>query len=230
MQPKYAAVYDELVARIAQLDPGAKLDSELTIARQLDVSPMTVRRALDLLSQEGKTVGVPGRGTFVAAQPKNTARDAVVSAIENAYIFSLQSGELGRATPEEMRIFDLSSNDFVYRIAQLRSDDVGAVGWDLSILRADTFPDLLSEDLTRSVRACLSGAFRAEIYSAHVEFLSGVSLMQKDEDSDAPPWEWFHQEEQHPSLAIDQSYVDECSQPVLRTRTLLTRAGVFLTF
>lgn len=66
MEPKYAKVYEALLERISGMSPGERLDSEVKLASSFKVSPMTVRRALMLLSQNGLTVGIPGRGTFVA--------------------------------------------------------------------------------------------------------------------------------------------------------------------
>ena len=66
MEPKYAKVYEALLERISGMNPGERLDSEVKLASSFKVSPMTVRRALMLLRQNGLTVGIPGRGTFVA--------------------------------------------------------------------------------------------------------------------------------------------------------------------
>ncbi|AKE41839.1 GntR family transcriptional regulator [Corynebacterium kutscheri] len=72
VKAKYAEVYEALVARIEQMNPGDRLESEVQLASSFNVSPMTIRRALMLLSQEGRTIGMPGRGTYIA-QPNTAA-------------------------------------------------------------------------------------------------------------------------------------------------------------
>ncbi|HHT41742.1 MAG TPA: GntR family transcriptional regulator [Actinomyces sp.] len=228
MQSKYSAVYDELVARIAKLSPGAKLDSELTIARQLDVSPMTVRRALELLAQEGKTVGIPGKGTFVAAQPKDAVRDGLIEKLERVHSLSLYTGGLGPATEAEADKLGIASKTFVYRVAQQREDEDGVAGWDLSILATDPYPDLLSQNLGRTVRACLEGAFRAELYAASLEVQTTCSDVQASgaggshgDEGEGDLWAWFDEVGNAPGLIVDHEYVDSESDPLLLTRTIL---------
>jgi GntR family transcriptional regulator len=50
--------------------PGARLPTEEALVRQLGVSRITVRRAMERLVQEGLIYRVPGRGTFTQAAPR----------------------------------------------------------------------------------------------------------------------------------------------------------------
>jgi GntR family transcriptional regulator len=45
---------------------GPRLPSYMALAHELEVSPMTVQRAIRVLRDEGLVVTYPGRGTFVA--------------------------------------------------------------------------------------------------------------------------------------------------------------------
>lgn len=45
--------------------PGEKLPSESQLCERFDVSPMTVRRVLNILDEQGIVSGVQGKGTFV---------------------------------------------------------------------------------------------------------------------------------------------------------------------
>ena len=49
-----------------ELAPGQQLPSALTLASTYQVSAPTVKKALNLLKNEGLIVGVAGYGTFVA--------------------------------------------------------------------------------------------------------------------------------------------------------------------
>lgn len=72
--PLYHKVYRDLRARIAagDLAVGARLPPEAELARQVDVSRITLRHALKLLAEEGLIARVHGRGTFVSARTRPT--------------------------------------------------------------------------------------------------------------------------------------------------------------
>lgn len=52
-----------------ELQPGRKLPSESDLMGELGVARTTARRAYRLLAEEGWIYTVPGRGSFVSAQP-----------------------------------------------------------------------------------------------------------------------------------------------------------------
>lgn len=72
-QLKYLVIKDHLDQLIQTLDCGDKLPSERDLASQLECSFLTVRKALNLLSQEGRVVKRTGSGTFVADSEMLTA-------------------------------------------------------------------------------------------------------------------------------------------------------------
>ena len=61
--------YQQVAARIRERiragELGPRLPSYMTLAHELEVSPMTVQRAIGVLRDEGLVVTRPGRGTFV---------------------------------------------------------------------------------------------------------------------------------------------------------------------
>jgi DNA-binding transcriptional regulator YhcF (GntR family) len=65
--PRGQRVYHSLRYRLAsaELTPGARLGSHLTLAAEFDVSPVTMRRVLAQLEREGLIWLRQGRGTFV---------------------------------------------------------------------------------------------------------------------------------------------------------------------
>jgi LacI family sucrose operon transcriptional repressor len=67
---KKEQVYDELKARIERgvFVPGEKLPRELELAKQLNVSTITLRIALQRLAEAGIIERIHGRGTFVSQQ------------------------------------------------------------------------------------------------------------------------------------------------------------------
>lgn len=74
-----------------KLPPGEKLPSEQALRKQFDVSRQTVRRALEVLEEQGLTYGQQGKGTFVtdpALEEQNKSRQiAVVTTYVDNYIF-----------------------------------------------------------------------------------------------------------------------------------------------
>jgi DNA-binding GntR family transcriptional regulator len=66
-EPAYSQLVNILKAQIAagRFRPGAQLPSEAQLRRLYHVSPMTVRRAINILQDQGLVTAAQGRGTFV---------------------------------------------------------------------------------------------------------------------------------------------------------------------
>jgi DNA-binding GntR family transcriptional regulator len=64
--------YQQVAARIRERiragELGPRLPSYMNLAHELEVSPMTVQRAIGVLRDEGLVVTYPGRGTFVVPE------------------------------------------------------------------------------------------------------------------------------------------------------------------
>lgn len=76
--PRYMQVYTTLYQWVAQgtYPAGARLESEGRLCEMFGVSRITVRKALDMLTQEGLLASVQGKGTFVRADYVNTVVQA----------------------------------------------------------------------------------------------------------------------------------------------------------
>lgn len=68
-EPAYIQLADILRRQIASgvFRPGDQLPSEAQLCRRYDISPMTVRRSINLLADQGVVSTAQGRGTFVKA-------------------------------------------------------------------------------------------------------------------------------------------------------------------
>ena len=68
MQPIYEQVAGQIKAMImeGQLKEGDMLPSVRTLAKDLRVSALTVKKSYDALEQEGFVITVHGKGSFVA--------------------------------------------------------------------------------------------------------------------------------------------------------------------
>jgi DNA-binding GntR family transcriptional regulator len=75
-EPAYAQLANILRHKIAdgEFRPGDQLPSEAQLCRQYEISPMTVRRSINLLADQGVISTAQGRGTFVKALEWSTAK------------------------------------------------------------------------------------------------------------------------------------------------------------
>ena len=69
MQPIYEQISGQIKERImhGELTEGAVLPSVRTLARELRVSALTVKKSYDVLEQEGFITTVHGKGSFVSS-------------------------------------------------------------------------------------------------------------------------------------------------------------------
>jgi DNA-binding GntR family transcriptional regulator len=74
-EPAYAQLVRILLGQIATglFKPGDRLPSEAQLCERYGVSPMTVRRVINILSDQGAVIAEQGRGTFVKPLELGTA-------------------------------------------------------------------------------------------------------------------------------------------------------------
>ena len=72
MVPIYEQIVDQFKAQIisGELKEDDNLPSVRTLSKELRISALTVKKAYDSLEQEGFTVTIHGKGTYVAAANK----------------------------------------------------------------------------------------------------------------------------------------------------------------
>ena len=72
MVPIYEQIVDQVKAQIisGELKEDDNLPSVRTLSKELWISALTVKKAYDSLEQEGFTVTIHGKGTYVAAANK----------------------------------------------------------------------------------------------------------------------------------------------------------------
>ena len=79
-QPLYRQMYDQLAAQIlrGEIAPGEVLPPIRTVAQELSVSLISVRRAWEELERDGFIHTAVGRGTFAAALGETAMRRAIL--------------------------------------------------------------------------------------------------------------------------------------------------------
>lgn len=109
--------------------PGQMIDSEADLAKKLNTSRMTVRKALDILVQEGVIFKERGRGTFVARQPRYAEFQYGVGFTQEAQkrgmVPSTRNARLELCSADEhvAKKMNLDAGDKVWKVTRVRCAD-----------------------------------------------------------------------------------------------------------
>lgn len=149
--PLYLQLKRWIEAAIARgaIKPGDALPSERDLANKVDVSRVTVRKAVQYLVQDGVLVQRHGSGTFVAPQPNRVEQSLgqLTSFAEDMARRGLpvRSILLDRGiydpSPEEVMALGLSPGEKVARIARLRISGEAPLAIERASITAAILPD-----------------------------------------------------------------------------------------
>ena len=103
-RPIYGQIKDGLRRLIVTgaLEPDEKLPSVRALAIDLAINPNTIQRAYAELEREGFLATVPGKGCFVAAQNRETRREAVLCQIEEHLSQAVDAAKAGAVGLDEL--------------------------------------------------------------------------------------------------------------------------------
>ena len=149
--PLYLQLKRWIEAAVARgaIKPGDALPSERDLASKVDVSRVTVRKAVQYLVQDGVLVQRHGSGTFVAPQPSRVEQSLgqLTSFAEDMARRGLpvRSTFLDRGiydpSPEETMALGLSPGEKVARIARLRISGDIPLAIERASIAATVLPD-----------------------------------------------------------------------------------------
>ena len=114
MVPIYEQIMDQIKAAIlgGELSEGTMLPSVRSLARELKISALTVKKAYDNLEEEGFTVTVHGKGTFVAAANQELLKEELRKEVESLLETAILKGRKCGLTNEEIRsVFEMIMED-----------------------------------------------------------------------------------------------------------------------
>lgn len=114
MVPIYEQIMDQIKAQITagDLKENDILPSVRTLAKDLKISALTVKKAYDNLEQEGYTVTVHGKGTYVAAANTERMLEEQRREVESDLEKAVEKGRRCGLKEEEIReLFDLIMED-----------------------------------------------------------------------------------------------------------------------
>ena len=114
MEPIYEQIMTQIKAEVIEgtLTAGEALPSVRALSRELKISALTVKKAYDNLEEEGFTVTVHGKGTYVAATNKNLMREEQLKEVEHDLEQAIMKGRRCGLNDEEIRnLFEMIMED-----------------------------------------------------------------------------------------------------------------------
>lgn len=105
MQPVYEQIESQIKTKIMQgeLLEETMLPSVRTLAKDLKVSALTVKKAYDLLEEEGFVVTVHGKGSFVACANQAQALEEKRKEVEAEFEQAIRKARSCGMTEEEIK-------------------------------------------------------------------------------------------------------------------------------
>ncbi|WP_167147790.1 GntR family transcriptional regulator [Actinomyces sp. ZJ308] len=167
---KYELIREAISEMAVEAGPGVQLPTEKELARRFGASTMTVRRALQILTESGQLYGVPGKGTFVARSRVTKMARLSTSFTEALQASGRQAGSrlvsasLRPPVDEvEREFFDINESGFVAEVRRVRLGDGVPIGFEVAVLNAAILPQILGCDLTGSLYELIERHYELEI-------------------------------------------------------------------
>ncbi len=170
-KPLYIQMADQLKKDIEQgiLKENEKIPTEFELSEKYNVSRITVRKALEILSDEELLTRKQGIGTFVTGKKLIRNMSSFMSFTQSCLENGLKPGtkflsaDIVKALPSDTKVLNLEDDDKVIRIRRLRySNDEPVMIEENHFPRKYAF--LLAEDLNRPLFELLGdhGIFLSE--------------------------------------------------------------------
>lgn len=185
MSAKYKKIYEELKEAIndGEYGPGAKLPDELSLCQIYDCSRMTVKKALDLLVQEGKIFRKQGQGSFVLnkqmVNDPYQIEEIPVGGFDRARSHLAKSRilefKLSFASSDVAKALHLKENDPVYDILRLRLYDGEPTVIEHTFMPVNLIPGINEDVLNHSIYHYIEHDLNLKIASAQQTNRADVS-------------------------------------------------------
>lgn len=186
---RYQQLYRHLKEAISygKLNPEMQLPSERDMAKQTEVSRVTIRKAIARLAAEGYLEQRPGAGSFVKSPTDQRLQQNLSSLVSFTESMRLRgysssskvlSAGLHPPTPSEILALGLSGDTLVARITRLRIAEPGALAIETSSVPASVLPNpkMVSVSLYAVLRRSGMAPVRA------IQRIAAVKLNEKEAD------------------------------------------------
>ncbi|MFS0824443.1 GntR family transcriptional regulator [Bacillus sp. 1P02SD] len=177
--PLYYQLMEKLVKKIEDntWPEHHKLPSERELCEQYQMSRTTVRKAMELLEQNGYITTKHGKGSFVSPMVYDQS-------LVNFYSFTNEMKKLGKTPSSQVLDFQklpcnsevaaklkIEEGDEVYEITRLRLADLKPMMYETSFLPVSRFENLTKERLEElPMYEIFSKDYRVQITNAHERF------------------------------------------------------------
>ncbi|MCR3957014.1 MAG: GntR family transcriptional regulator [Gudongella sp.] len=95
-EPIYTQIFNQIKDQIirGELDASEQLPSIRGLAKDLQISVITTKRAYEELEREGFVETIPGKGSYVAPQNRELIREQRLRIIESSLVDVVREGKL----------------------------------------------------------------------------------------------------------------------------------------
>lgn len=110
MQPIYEQIAEQIKGKImrGELQADTVLPSVRTLAKDLKVSALTIKKAYDALDMEGFIITIHGKGSFVAFANQERMLEEKKKEVETDFEMAIRKGRSCGMSSEELReLFDI---------------------------------------------------------------------------------------------------------------------------
>jgi GntR family transcriptional regulator len=178
---KYLSIYRDMKDRIlnGEFKANEQLPFEKDLCTDYEASKMTVKRALDLLVDDGLIIKRRGSGTFVKDLSTNEMiRLGVSSQLKGLSKFNQEKNvsshiltfDIIRAPEDVADKLNISTNGFVYDIHRVRYVDGDPTVIEKTYMPIDLIPGLKEDHLHSSIYGYIENELDLTIQSAHRRF------------------------------------------------------------
>lgn len=164
-----------------------QLPSENEMAALHGITRATVRRALDVLGQEGWIYREKGKGSFAAVRRVEHELTQLVSTTEDmrrrgwSLTTRLISLEQIAATAKISRVLELPEGAPCYKLCRLRMVDGEPISLQTPYLPVQLCPDLETHDLTRSLYRLLETSYGLRLWTGQETLRAKCALPHEQE-------------------------------------------------
>lgn len=186
MESKYLSIYETLKKRITNHDYPAnqQIPNEISLCQEFDCSRMTMKKALDLLVQEGLLYRKRGQGSFVMSQTGQSDKRIQLQERELSGLTrsskkhptsKIIEFKLLFADKKKANILNINENDPIYKIVRLRLINNEPYVLEETYMSTTLIPGITEEVLNHSVYDYIENTLGYRIASAQKTTRADVS-------------------------------------------------------
>lgn len=187
-QPKYLQIYNDIKDKI--LSDKYPINSKLPDGNQLtseySASIMTVKKALDILVEEGYIIRRRGDGTLVKDWTKGKKAHLYApkgsTRVRNGKVVSkVLTFDVIHPSPQVAEKLSISVDDFVYHIVRLRLLEETPSIMEYTYMPVQVIPGLKYEHLTSSIYSYIQEELELSVHSSFLN-ITGVRPTQLEKE------------------------------------------------